>query len=97
MSEESSGAAAKAKPDQVRKASSLLRRAAFSPKSARHVTNIAKAAAAGHPGAVLAQAAIKEARKQQAKPATAAAALAVGPPTRRFPMKSFTSWARGAA
>jgi hypothetical protein len=94
MSEESSGAAAKPKPDQVRKASSLLRRAAFNPKSARHVTNIAKAAAAGHPGAALAQAAIAEARKQQAK---APAAPFLPPMSRPARTVAFNSWARGAA
>jgi hypothetical protein len=94
MSEESSGAAAKPKPDQVRKASSLLKRAAFNPKSAKHVTNIAKAAAAGHPGAVVAQAAIAQARKQQAK---APAMLAVPPMFRPIRTTAFTSWARGAA
>lgn len=94
MTEESSGAAAKPKADQVRKASSLLKRAAFSPKSAKHVTNIAKAAATGHPGALVAQAAIAQARKQQARGPVAPAL----PPMPR-PMRSaaFTSWARGAA
>ena len=57
MTEETSGSP-KPKPDQVRKASGLLKRAGSNPKSARHVKNIAKAAAAGHPGAQLAQAAI---------------------------------------
>ncbi len=95
MSEESSGAAAKPKADQVRKASSLLRRAAFSPKSAKHVTNIAKAAAAGHPGALVAHAAIAQARKQQARPPASAAALP--PMLRPLRSASFTSWARGAA
>ena len=94
MSEESSGGAAKPKPTQVRKASSLLRRAAFNPKSAKHVTNIAKAAATGHPGAVVAQAAIAEARKQQAK---APAALALPPMPRPVRPAAFTSWARGAS
>jgi hypothetical protein len=94
MSEETSGAAAKPKPDQVRKASSLLRRAAFSPKSAKHVTNIAKAAAAGHPGAVVAQAAIAEARKKQTK---GPAIPALAPMPRPVRTAAFTSWARGAA
>jgi hypothetical protein len=94
MSDETSGAAAKPKPDQVRKASSLLRRAAFSPKSAKHVTNIAKAAAAGHPGAVVAQAAIAEARKKQTK---GPAIPALPPMPRPVRTAAFTSWARGAA
>jgi hypothetical protein len=94
MSDDTSGATPKPEPQQVRKASRLLLRAAFNPKSAKHVSNIAKAAAAGHPGAVLTQAAITEARKQQSK----AAAPAVFPPTPR-PARTaaFTSWARGAA
>ncbi len=94
MSDDTSGATPKPEPQQVRKASRLLRRAAFNPKSAKHVSNIAKAAAAGHPGAVLAQAAINEARKQQSK----APAPSVFPPMPR-PVRTaaFTSWARGAA
>jgi hypothetical protein len=94
MSEEASGAAAKPRPEQVRKASSLLRRAAFSPKSAKHVTNIAKAAAAGHPGAVVAQAAIAEARRKQTK---GPAIPALPPMPRPVRTAAFTSWARGAA
>jgi len=90
MTDDTSGAAPK--PLLVQKASKLLRRAAFNPKSAKHVTNIAKAAAAGHPGAMLAQAAIAEARKKQ----VTAHAL---PPVIPRPVHSaaFTSWARGAA
>jgi len=85
--------------DQVRKASGLLRRASFSPKSARHVKNIAKAAAAGHPGAQLAQAAITEARRNQRKaplpgPRMAQVAPAMVAPVRRI---AFPAWARGAA
>src|SRR5262249_7333001 len=94
MTDETSGAAPKPKPQQVRKASSLLKRPAFNPKSAKHVGNIAKAAAAGHPGAVLAQAAIAEARKQQVK---GPAAPALPPMPRPVRTAAFTSWARGAA
>jgi hypothetical protein len=90
MTDDTSGAAPK--PQHVQKASKLLRRAAFNPKSAKHVTNIAKAAAAGHPGAVLAQAAIAEARKKQV---TAHAPPPVIP--RPVHSAAFTSWARGAA
>ena len=95
MTDDTSGATPKPKPAQVRKASSLLKRAAFNPKSAKHVGNIAKAAAAGHPGAVLAQAAIAEARKQGRPTPTALPAL----PTMSRPVRTaaFTSWARGAA
>jgi hypothetical protein len=93
MTEETSGSP-KPKTEQVRKASGLLKRASSNPKSARHVKNIAKAAAAGHPGAQLAQAAIKEARRQQPKgPAPAA----LPPFTRVVRTAAFTSWARGAA
>ncbi len=93
MNDETSGNP-KPQADQVRKASGLLRRASFNPKSARHVKNIAKAAAAGHPGAKVAQAAIAEARQKQAK----APPMAALPPLPR-PLKSaaFTSWGRGAA
>ena len=92
MTEETSGNP-KPQAEQVRKASSLLRRAGSNPKSARHVKNIAKAAAAGHPGAQLAQAAITEARRQ--KPKTPMAAL----PTMARPIHTgaFSSWRRGAA
>ena len=91
MTEETSGNP-KPQADQVRKASGLLSRARFSPKSARHVKNIGKAAAAGHPGAQLAQAAITEARRSQAK----------APPPSLPPMPTiaraaaFPAWARGA-
>jgi len=95
MSDDTSGAAPKPQPAHVHKASKLLRRAAFNPKSAKHVTNIAKAAAAGHPGAVLAQAAIAEARKQQAK--GPAPSPAFPPMPRPVRTAAFTSWARGAA
>ena len=94
MTDDTSGATPKPKPQQVRKASSLLKRAAFNPKSAKHVGNIAKAAAAGHPGAVLAQAAIAEARKQQVK---APAVPALPPMPRPVRTAAFNSWARGAA
>jgi hypothetical protein len=95
MTDDTSGGAPKPQPEQVGKASKLLRRAAFSPKSAKHVTNIAKAAAAGHPGAVLAQAAIAEARKKQAK--APGGPTAIVPVPRPVRTAAFTSWARGAA
>lgn len=95
MSDETSGNP-RPQADQVRKASGLLRRASFSPKSARHVKNIAKAAATGHPGAQVAQAAIAEARRNQrrAPPVMAQVAPPMAPPVRR---SAFPSWARGAA
>lgn len=92
MNDETSGNP-KPQADQVRRASGLLRRASFNPKSARHVKNIAKAAAAGHPGAQVAQAAIVEARRKQTKPPGAALPPML-PPVRSA---AFTSWARGAA
>jgi hypothetical protein len=93
MNDETSGNP-KPQTDQVRKASGLLRRASFNPKSARHVKNIAKAAAAGHPGAQVAQAAIAEARRKQAKaPPPPVLPAAPGP----FRSAAFTSWGRGAA
>jgi len=69
----------------------LLHRARHNPKAARHVQNIAKAAAAGHPGAMLAQAAISEARKQQRQQAPM-------PPPMPTHVRSvaFPAWARGA-
>ena len=95
MNDETSGNP-KPQADQVRRASGLLRRASFSPKSARHVKNIAKAAATGHPGAQLAQAAISEARRNQRKAAPVLAHVAppMAPPVRR---SAFPTWARGAA
>lgn len=101
MTEETSGATPKPQPGQVRKASALLRRARFSPKSARHVQNIAKAAAKGHPGAVVAQAAIKEARRAGSPKSPTAALPALGPAplamTTLVRSSSFPAWARGAA
>jgi len=73
-------------------AAALLRRARYNPKAARHVQNIAKAAAQGHPGAVLARAAIAEARKQQVQPAPRPSPV---PPAARY--RAFPAWARGAA
>ncbi len=69
----------------------LLRRAQHNPKAAKHVQTIAKAAAKGHPGALLAQAAITEARKQRSAPAH--------PPALPTHVRSaaFPAWARGAA
>lgn len=69
----------------------LLKRARHNPKAAKHVQTIAKAAAKGHPGAMVAQAAIAEARKKQRQE----------PP--HYPMPAtihstaFPAWARGAA
>jgi hypothetical protein len=92
MTEETSGNP-KPQAKHVMGAAALLRRARHNPKAARHVQNIAKAAATGHPGAVLAQAAIAEARKQQRQQ----------PPPQAPPLPAhvrsaaFPSWARGAA
>jgi hypothetical protein len=72
-------------------AAALLRRAQHNPKAAKHVQTIAKAAAKGHPGAMLAQAAITEARKQRAAPPRAPAL-----PT-HIRSAAFPAWARGAA
>ncbi len=71
---------------------SLLQRARHNPKAAKHVANIAKAAAAGHPGAIAAQAAIAEARKQQRQAPPAPAPVPAYARPRAFP-----AWARGAA
>ena len=73
-------------------AAALLRRAKNNPKAAKHVQTIAKAAAQGHPGAMLAQAAISEARKQQH-------AAPPRPPSLPTHVRSaaFPAWARGAA
>jgi hypothetical protein len=94
MTDETSGSP-RPQHRHVMGALSLLHRARHSPKSARHVQNIAKAAAAGHPGAVLAQAAIAEARKQQRQQALQA------PPSPPMPTRvhsaAFPSWGRGAA
>jgi hypothetical protein len=93
MNDETSGNP-KPQADQVRKASGLLRRASFNPKSARHVKNIAKAAAAGHPGAQVAQAAIAEARQKHAKTPPIAALPSM---PRHLRSAAFSSWGRGAA
>jgi hypothetical protein len=75
----------------VMSAVGLLDRARHSPKAAKHVQTIAKAAAKGHPGAMLAQAAISEARKQRGAPPR--------PPALPAKVRSaaFPAWARGAA
>ena len=93
MTEETSGNP-KPQAEQVRRASVLLNRARFSPKSARHVQNIAKADAKGHPGAQVAQAAIAEARRKDQKRPIPAATM---PPPLIRTAAAFTSWARGAA
>jgi hypothetical protein len=72
-------------------AAALLRRAQHNPKAAKHVQTIAKAAAKGHPGAMLAQAAITEARKQRSAPPPPPS-----PPT-HLRSAAFPAWARGAA
>lgn len=73
-------------------AAALLRRARHNPKAARHVQNISKAAAKGHPGAMLAHAAIAEARKQQRQ-----APPPLPPLPTRARYAAFPAWARGAA
>jgi hypothetical protein len=72
-------------------ATALLKRAQHNPKAARHVQTIAKAAAQGHPGAIAAQAAIAEARKQQRQQA------APHPLPTHVRSAAFPAWARGAA
>ena len=85
MSDETSGTP-RPQTRHVQSANKLLRRARSDPKAARHVANIAKAAAKGHPGAQVAQAAIKEAKKPKARrPAVAHTWIA------------FSTWGRGAA
>jgi hypothetical protein len=69
----------------------LLKRARHNPKAAKHVQTIAKAAAQGHPGAMVAQAAIAEARKKQRQQAPQYPMPAAGHST------AFPAWARGAA
>jgi len=73
-------------------AADLLRRARHNPKAAKHVQTIAKAAAKGHPGAMVAQAAIAEARKQQRQQHAPP-----HPIPSPFHSSAFPSWARGAA
>jgi hypothetical protein len=90
MSDETSGSP-RPQAKHIRSAHHLLRRAQSEPGAARHVKNIATAAAKGHPGAQLAQAAIKEARKQQRPPTP----LPVFPAPHRW--GAFSSWAKGAA
>jgi hypothetical protein len=85
MTDETSGSP-RPQTRHVRSAHNLLRRAQTEPAAARHVSNIAKAAAKGHPGAKVAQAAIKEARKEQRRP--------LMPPKRWI---AFSAWAKGAA
>jgi hypothetical protein len=89
MSDETSGSP-RPQLRHVMGAAALLRRARHNPKAARHVQTIAKAAAQGHPGAILAHAAITEARKQRSAP---------HPPPLPTHVRSaaFPSWARGAA
>jgi hypothetical protein len=97
MNDETSGGP-RPQARQVNSASRLLRRARFSPTSAKHVQNIAKASAAGHPGARLAQAAITEARKKPApRPAPSLPPMAPLAPPARMRLAAFPAWARGAA
>ena len=69
----------------------LLKRARHNPKAAKHVQTIAKAAAQGHPGAMVAQAAIAEARKKQRQQPPLYPMPATGHST------AFPAWSRGAA
>lgn len=71
-------------------ATALLKRAQHNPKAAHHVQTIAKAAAKGHPGAIVAQAAIAEARKQRQQ-------AAPHPLPTHVRSAAFPAWARGAA
>jgi hypothetical protein len=70
----------------------LLKRAQHNPKAAKHVQTIAKAAAQGHPGAMVAQAAIAEARKQQRQQQVPHHPMPAATHPTVFP-----AWARGAA
>jgi hypothetical protein len=90
MSDETSGSP-RPQLRHVMGAAALLRRAQHNPKAAKHVQTIAKAAAKGHPGAMLAQAAITEARKQRSAPPQAP------PLPTHIRSAAFPSWARGAA
>ena len=94
MTDETSGSP-RPQHRHVMGALALLRRARHSPKAAKHVQSIAKAAAQGHPGAVLAQAAISEARKQQRQQAVQAPEQPATPT--RVHSAAFPSWGRGAA
>jgi hypothetical protein len=87
MTDETSGSP-RPQAKHIRSAHNLLKRAQNEPTAARHVKNIAKAAAAGHPGAQLAQAAIKEAQRQQRRPPAS-------PPFHHW--MAFSAWGRGAA
>jgi hypothetical protein len=97
MTEETSGNP-RPQARHVMGAVALLRRARKNPQAARHVQNIAKAAAKGHPGAVLAQAAISEARKQQRQQALRASGPMPPPMALARPGRSgsFPAWSRGA-
>jgi len=95
MNDESSGTP-RPQTTHILNASRLLRRAQSDPKSARHVKNIAKAAAQGHPGAKVAQAALQEARRKQPP---APAPLPGPAPSLALAVRSaaFPAWAKGAA
>ena len=93
MTDETSGSP-RPQHRHVMGAMALLRRARHSPKAAKHVQNIAKAAAKGNPSAVLAQAAIAEARKQQRQQAVQAPQPTM---PARVRSAAFTSWGKGAA
>ena len=106
MTDETSGSP-RPQARHVMGAAALLRRARNNPAAARHVQNIAKAAAKGHPGAALAQAAIAEARKQQRQAPTGGPSSPPAPLAALSPMlpvsrslgrpSAFPAWARGAA
>lgn len=97
MNDDSSGMP-KPQARQVHAAHRLLKRAQSNPDSARHVKNIAKAAAQGHPGARVAQAAIQQARKKPPAPLPAVppALPQVAPAPHRFLTAAFPAWAKGA-
>ncbi len=100
MNDETSGSP-KPQERHIQQANSLISRARWNPFAARRVANIAKAAAQGHPGARLAQAAIVEARKKpprQAPPRASAvnARVALPPVSPAHQSSAFPAWARGA-
>jgi hypothetical protein len=96
MNDDTSGTP-KPQAKHVHAAHRLLKRAQSNPDSARHVKNIAKAAAQGHPGARVAQAALQEAKKKN-KPAALPPMPAASPPpvARRLFSPAFPAWAKGA-
>jgi len=95
MNDETSGTP-KPQTKHVRSAHRLLQRARSNPDSARHVKNIAKAAAQGHPGARVAQAALQEARKKEKPVATLPPVPAPVAVAHRLYSPAFPAWAKGA-